>query len=97
MEGLLWIRQATTAEECPIREIGSYAGPLITGRNFGANLDIEGAEPKVMPWLLAQPNLRFLSPRRRTTIQCSTAKFKSPVRLCLARPRSAAFANQPDR
>jgi FkbM family methyltransferase len=47
-------------EECPIREIGSYAGPLIKGRNFGAKLDIEGAEPKVMPWLLAQPNLRFL-------------------------------------
>jgi FkbM family methyltransferase len=47
-------------EECEVREIGAYAGPLIAGRSFGAKLDIEGSEPKVMPWLLAQPNLRFL-------------------------------------
>jgi FkbM family methyltransferase len=47
-------------EECKVCEISSYAGPLVAGRSFGAKLDIEGAEPKVMPWLLAQPNLRFL-------------------------------------
>lgn len=47
-------------ETCPVREIGGYVGPLVAGRPFGAKLDIEGAEPRVMPWLLAQPNLRFL-------------------------------------
>lgn len=47
-------------EECAVWEIGAYVGPLVAGRSFGAKLDIEGAEPKVMPWLLAQPNLRFL-------------------------------------
>jgi FkbM family methyltransferase len=48
------------AEECEVREIGAFVGPLIGSHPFGAKLDIEGAEPKIMPWLLAQPNLRFL-------------------------------------
>jgi hypothetical protein len=47
-------------EECEVREIGAYVGPLVAGRTFGAKLDVEGAEPAIMPWLLAQPNLRFL-------------------------------------
>jgi len=47
-------------EECEVREIGAYVGPLVANRTFGAKLDIEGAEPTVMPWLLVQPNLRFL-------------------------------------
>ncbi len=47
-------------EECQVKEIASYAAPLVAGVTFGAKLDIEGAEPKVMPWLLAQPNLSFL-------------------------------------
>jgi len=47
-------------EECEIREIAAYVGPLVAGRCFGAKLDIEGSEPKVISWLLAQRNLRFL-------------------------------------
>jgi FkbM family methyltransferase len=47
-------------EECQVRAIDAYATPLVAGKSFGAKLDIEGSEPKVMPWLLAQPNLRFL-------------------------------------
>jgi len=47
-------------EECQVREIGAYVGPLVAGKSFGVKLDVEGAEPHVMPWLLAQPNLRFL-------------------------------------
>jgi FkbM family methyltransferase len=47
-------------EECEVKEIGSYAGPLVRNRRFGAKLDIEGSEPAVMPWLLSQPNLNFL-------------------------------------
>jgi hypothetical protein len=47
-------------EICEVREISAYAGPLVAGRPFGAKLDIEGTELSIMPWLLAQPNLRFL-------------------------------------
>jgi FkbM family methyltransferase len=47
-------------EECEVKEIGAYAGPLVTDRPFGAKLDIEGSEPTVTPWLLSQPNLIFL-------------------------------------
>jgi len=48
------------AEECPVHEIGRYVAPLVAGRRFGAKLDIEGSEVRVMPWLLRQPNLAFL-------------------------------------
>ena len=54
------MRDFDETEICEVREIGAYVGPLITGRSFGAKVDIEGSEPKVLPWLLAQPNLRFL-------------------------------------
>jgi FkbM family methyltransferase len=47
-------------EVCDVRSISSYVAPLVAGRCFGAKLDVEGAEPRIMPWLLAQPNLRFL-------------------------------------
>jgi FkbM family methyltransferase len=50
----------TPVEECQVRAIGSYVAPLVGDRPFGAKLDIEGSEPLVMPWLVAQPNLRFL-------------------------------------
>ncbi len=50
-----WVRQTV-----PVKNIATYVGPLIHGRPFGVKLDIEGAEPAVMPWLLAQPNLQFL-------------------------------------
>jgi FkbM family methyltransferase len=47
-------------ETCEVREISAYVGPLVEGRSFGAKLDIEGSEPAIMPWLLRQPNLKFL-------------------------------------
>jgi FkbM family methyltransferase len=47
-------------EECPVHEIGRYVAPLVAGRRFGAKLDIEGSELRIMPWLLRQPNLAFL-------------------------------------
>jgi FkbM family methyltransferase len=50
----------TIIERCPVREVSGYVGPLVAGRPFGVKIDIEGAEPKVLPWLLAQPNLRFV-------------------------------------
>lgn len=47
-------------EVCTVKEIGAYTTPLVSGRRFGAKLDVEGSEPAVMPWLLAQPNLLFM-------------------------------------
>jgi FkbM family methyltransferase len=47
-------------ETCEVREISKYVGPLVYGKPFGAKLDIEGSEMAIMPWLLAQPNLKFL-------------------------------------
>ena len=47
-------------ETCEVREISSYVGPLVYRKPFGAKLDIEGSEMAIMPWLLAQPDLKFL-------------------------------------
>jgi hypothetical protein len=33
---------------------------MADGQPFGVKLDVEGAEIYLMPWLLRQPNLRFL-------------------------------------
>lgn len=46
-------------QECQVYDIGRYVAPLVKGRRFGAKLDIEGSEMRVIPWLLAQPNLAF--------------------------------------
>jgi FkbM family methyltransferase len=48
------------SETCVVRAIAPYVGPLVAGRPFAGKVDIEGAEPKILPWLLAQPTLRFL-------------------------------------
>jgi FkbM family methyltransferase len=48
------------SETCNVRAIAPYVGPLVAGRPFAAKIDVEGAEPKILPWLVAQPNLRFL-------------------------------------
>lgn len=50
----------SASEDCDVYEIGPYVAPLLRGRPFGVKLDIEGAEPRVLPWLLAQTNLVFL-------------------------------------
>ncbi|MGY4602914.1 FkbM family methyltransferase [Bradyrhizobium sp. USDA 4474] len=47
-------------EVCEVRAVDTYVDPLVRGRPFGAKLDIEGSEPKIMPWLLSQRNLVFL-------------------------------------
>jgi len=46
-------------ELCEVRDIATYVAPLVSMRSFGAKIDIEGAEPRILPWLLEQPNLRF--------------------------------------
>jgi FkbM family methyltransferase len=43
-----------------VRDVASYVSPLIAKKPFGAKIDVEGAEKYIMPWLLQQPNLRFL-------------------------------------
>jgi FkbM family methyltransferase len=50
-----WLKQTIGA-----RDIAVYLPPLINGRPFGVKIDVEGAEVYLMPWLLRQPNLRFL-------------------------------------
>jgi FkbM family methyltransferase len=47
-------------ETCAVRSVSDYVAPLVAKRRFGVKIDIEGAEPRVMPWLLAQPGLRFI-------------------------------------
>ena len=44
----------------PVKNIAEYVQPLVGSSPFGAKLDIEGAEPYLMPWLLNQSTLKFL-------------------------------------
>jgi FkbM family methyltransferase len=53
-------RSDWNSQVVPVRNIATYVPTLIGDRPFGVKLDIEGAEKYVMPWLLQQPNLRFL-------------------------------------
>ena len=48
------------SETCTVKAIASCVGPLVAGRSFAAKVDVEGAEPRILPWLLGQPNLRFI-------------------------------------
>ena len=43
----------------PTVETAAHVAPLVGDRPFGAKIDIEGAEPKVLPALIAMPGLRF--------------------------------------
>lgn len=47
-------------ETLRVRKIDDYLPPLVKDRVFGAKVDVEGVEPKILPWLVAQPNLAFL-------------------------------------
>jgi FkbM family methyltransferase len=49
-----------TAETVQVRAVADYLAPLVRQRAFGVKLDVEGAEPLLMPWLLQQPHLRFV-------------------------------------
>lgn len=44
----------------PVKDAASYLPPLVQGRRFGAKLDVEGAEPKLLPTLFMQSGLRFI-------------------------------------
>jgi FkbM family methyltransferase len=48
------------SERVEVRDTATYLSGLVDDRWFGAKLDVEGAEPFIMPWLLDQPKLRFL-------------------------------------
>jgi FkbM family methyltransferase len=50
-----WLKQTIG-----VRDVALYLPPLIDGHSFGVKIDVEGAEVYLMPWLLRQPNLRFL-------------------------------------
>ena len=50
----------TKNEICQVRAISDYLPPLIEGHPFGVKLDVEGAEPNILPFLAGQPNLRFI-------------------------------------
>ena len=43
-----------------VKNIATYLPPLIEESPFGVKLDVEGAEPHLMPWLVSQANLRFM-------------------------------------
>ncbi|BAU64552.1 FkbM family methyltransferase [Stanieria sp. NIES-3757] len=44
----------------PVKNIANHIPPLIDSAPFGVKIDVEGAEPYLMPWLLDQPNLQFM-------------------------------------
>jgi len=45
----------------PVRDIEQYVPPLVNSRPLGVKLDVEGAEPVLLPWILRQPQLRFVA------------------------------------
>jgi len=47
-------------KEVPVKNVATYVEPLVRGVPFGAKVDVEGAEPAILPWLIGRPNLRFL-------------------------------------
>lgn len=50
-----WLTQTV-----PVRAIDRYVSPLVGDEPFGVKLDVEGAEPMLLPWILARPGLRFI-------------------------------------
>ena len=43
-----------------VKNIATYLPGLIKQKSLGVKIDVEGAEPVLMPWLLKQPTLKFL-------------------------------------
>lgn len=43
-----------------VKDIKTYLPPLLACQNFGAKVDVEGAELYLLPWLLKQNNLKFI-------------------------------------
>jgi len=46
--------------EIEARDIARVLPPLLGQRRFGVKLDVEGAEERLLPWLLSQPNCAFV-------------------------------------
>ncbi len=44
----------------PVRAIDSFLDECAGQRPFGAKVDVEGAEPRILPTILAHPTLRFV-------------------------------------
>ncbi|MFQ5463053.1 MAG: FkbM family methyltransferase [Phycisphaerae bacterium] len=66
-----------------VRSVAEYVPPLITGRPLGVKLDVEGAEPYLLPWFAQLPNTRFIAfecahiARARDLLQaCHAAGFR---------------------
>jgi len=51
---------STKTVEVPVRSTRSYLSNIVDNATFGVKLDIEGAERFVLPWIVCQPNLRFV-------------------------------------
>lgn len=47
-------------ERCDVRDIAEYLPSLLRDRPFGVKLDVEGVEPRILPWLMSQSGLRYL-------------------------------------
>lgn len=46
--------------QVPVRAVDSFLSEVVGDRPFGAKVDVEGAEPKILPAILAHPSLRFV-------------------------------------
>lgn len=44
----------------PVRDIAHYVAPLVGTNSFGVKIDVEGVEPHLIPWIVAQRRLKFL-------------------------------------
>tara|TARA_R110002072_G_scaffold42064_5_gene117570 strand:- start:6961 stop:7884 length:924 start_codon:yes stop_codon:yes gene_type:complete len=46
--------------QVPVRAVGSFLEETVGEASFGAKVDVEGAEPRILPTILAHPTLRFV-------------------------------------
>jgi len=77
-----------------VREIGEFLDETVGDRPFGAKVDIEGAEMRILPQIIERPGLRFL------LFECnrdSTRLFVRDAILARAAERSAAVYGLEDR
>lgn len=49
-----------TSITVPVRAIDGFLQEVVGERSFGAKVDVEGAEPKILPTILSHPALRFV-------------------------------------
>jgi len=46
--------------QVPVRAVEPFLKETVDGRSFGAKVDVEGAEPRILPAILAHSSLRFV-------------------------------------